>query len=195
MKQLGAALLVLFIAVAILWYLRGQSKAPFLASKAAQPAMPLEVLKSPSPKPSAQSAPSTTVQSPLLSHQIANQNEATPPSDSAPAPAPLDQVTPSISTLREEVKKDPHTTPQSLLRFGLAVGQRMEKALASETAANAFLNELEGCLGSASHEVPQAAQALCIESARDLAKKYPNLNVRAEKLAAQADPSVARLVH
>jgi hypothetical protein len=186
-----SAFLILLIAAAILWYLRGRTEQPTLTAHPKQLATPPEVLANPTPKltsPSAQSA-----SAPKL--PVAKPNESAAASEPAPTPLPLNQVTPSIGALREEIKKDPHTTPQSLLRFGLSVGQRMEKALASETTASAFLNELEECVATTSHDVPQAAQALCIESARDLAQKYPSLSARAEQLAAQADPAVARLVH
>lgn len=104
--------------------------------------------------------------------------------------------TPTIQEFRNEVARDPETTPPSLLRFAAVLGPRMEAALKSEDAAKALEPELEDCaLARNGHGAIASVQATCLSDARKLGRAYPDsLGERAANLTSQADPSVTRLL-
>jgi hypothetical protein len=107
-----------------------------------------------------------------------------------------DQVArpPSVSTLREEVKRDVHVTPPSLLRFAVDMGVRMKAAKANKADAVALLGELKTCAQPAQlDESPVQARAICLIKARELAQAWPDLNGEAEELITHSDPKALQL--
>lgn len=101
---------------------------------------------------------------------------------------------PSVAQLRDEVAQDPHKTPDSLLRFGAQVGARMKEANQSESLARDFLGELGDCARAKTGSVPVQSQALCLDAAQSLAKKWPSLQAPVKELFKSANPDAVRLL-
>ena len=104
---------------------------------------------------------------------------------------------PTTSTLREEVKKDPHSTPPSLLRFAVDIGVRMKAAKTNNAEAQKLLGELKTCVTSDQDgNSPARARALCLVSARELAQQWPSMPEMkddVEKLVKGTDPQIIEL--
>src|SRR5665213_1288724 len=86
---------------------------------------------------------------------------------------PLSALVPDKKTVREEVERDPHSTPPSLLKFSVELNHKQIAALLSEDRATAFLTELKTC--ALEKESLNSVQALCLLNAKRLAKSYPAL--------------------
>lgn len=105
------------------------------------------------------------------------------------AQLPLMALLPLNTELRQEVARNPHQTPPSLLRFGADVGKRLSQAKKSETEASRFLTELSECgtseLGA---QMPVQVQAMCLITASQLGKVWPTLHSRVEEILKSSDP-------
>ena len=104
------------------------------------------------------------------------------------------QTLPKIDQVRDEVKRDPHSPPPSGVKFAMNLVGRMEKAEGSREEAEKLFAELSECATNrdASVGVP-SMKALCIQSARDLTKKYPELQARFDEMKKNADPRAASI--
>lgn len=80
---------------------------------------------------------------------------------------------PLLSTLREEIKQNPHVTPQSLIEYAQNVGKRMEAALSSNYNAVTLFGELQECVEGSEYQGSPSLQAFCISSAERLAQAHP----------------------
>ena len=80
---------------------------------------------------------------------------------------------PLLSTLREEIKLNPHTTPQSLVEYAQQIGKRMENAMTSSYNASLLFEELTECVESQDYQGSPSLQAFCISSAERLAQAHP----------------------
>ncbi len=116
---------------------------------------------------------------------------------STPLPIPIASSTqkvsdkiPSIAHVRDEVAKDPHSTPASLLSFAADLAPKMEAGMKDEKSAQHFIEELKDCaLGNGA----ESARALCLSDAQMLSKKFPSLQPQFENILDHADPRVSRL--
>ncbi len=119
---------------------------------------------------------------------------ATPAEDkSSIKPIPVSQP-PSLKALRDEVAKNPHETPQALLRFGADLGVRMEEAKKNKDAAIQLLSELKGCSQPASaDDSPVQARAICLVTAREIARIWPDLKSTAEEIVSGSDARAREL--
>lgn len=148
------------------------------------------------PPPVNEEISSQAATAPIAETRVAIASPSPSPSSSVIATAAQDQVAvpPTISTLRDEVRKDPHSTPHSLLRFGVDIGVRMEAAKSNPAEAQKLLGELKTCVTSdQGGDSPVQARALCLVSARELAQQWPGMQDDVEKLVKDADPQIIEL--
>lgn len=110
------------------------------------------------------------------------------PAAAGRAPATLHP--PSLTEVRAEVERDPHSTPESIIRFAQGLAPAMETALASEPDARALQPKLARCARDS--EVDSTA-ALCLVNSKRLADKYASLRQDYAKLASDVRPVVASL--
>lgn len=103
---------------------------------------------------------------------------------------PLAQVMPSLDTIRDEVAADPHVTPRSILLFAEALAPRLERAFASESDADRFLDELRECAKTPGDDV---VRGLCVKSALRLTAVYPSLASRGEAIESEVTPEIRAL--
>ena len=102
---------------------------------------------------------------------------------------------PSLDTVQQQVKQNPHETPMALVEFGQSLGKAMELALKNEAYATRLFGELESCAReSGSKPKPVAIQAQCIMSAGRLAGKHGTLLPRYKDLYSQASPAIRKLI-
>lgn len=101
---------------------------------------------------------------------------------------------PALAKLREEVKKDPHETPQALLRFGVDLGVRMQEAKKDKAEAAKLLGELKSCAQPETlDDSPVQARAICLVSARQIEQMWPDLTSMAEEVVSHGDSKALEL--
>jgi len=102
---------------------------------------------------------------------------------------------PPVQNLRDEVAKDPHGTPPSLLRYAAQIADRMEAAFQSPQEADRLYPELEDCVKDPGGTVTQTVKLTCYVNALRLSRRYgKRFEGRAEALA-QASPGTAKMAH
>lgn len=106
----------------------------------------------------------------------------------------LESSIPSISQIRAEAEKDPHTTPPSILAFATSLAPRMQLALESENNARAFLDELRTCIFSPSSSTALTIRAICLSNAKVLSEKFQSLEHEVTSILDKADPNVLKLI-
>ena len=97
---------------------------------------------------------------------------------------------PSISELRAEIARDPHHTPEALIRFSIEMGERMKLALENEQSATELLVSLKACMQEG---VPEQAQSFCLSNAEELARKFPAKFDAYVELRDAASPRIRQL--
>jgi hypothetical protein len=81
---------------------------------------------------------------------------------------------PRSEVLRNEVARNPHGTPRSILVLGAELGVRLRVALRSESDARVFFSHLRECVvGNSTDTPPPSVQALCFVHARQLVRRFP----------------------
>jgi hypothetical protein len=157
---------------------------------ASTPLEPKSAEDNPTPIPSSTPAP---FPSPLTSPSPANL------STSAFASAQSSLQIPTLRDVREQVAKNPHETPPALLQFAKDLSAQAEAAKASPEAASRFFETLEGCAQnrearSSDDLVPVAAQTLCLTTADEFSKLYPEkLGERNSRLQENASPQAKKI--
>lgn len=99
---------------------------------------------------------------------------------------------PDQKDVKEDVKKDPHSTPDSIVKFAKTMGPLMDKAYLSGDDAKVLINELHDC--ALDDSVAQAARALCVSNADKLAKAHPQIKDKAADIRANVSPEVMKLL-
>lgn len=105
------------------------------------------------------------------------------------APAVTD-LAPTTEALREEVRKNPHRTPPSLVKFAGDLADRMSAARTDEAKASQLLGEFEDCLQSES--APSSVRTVCLANAGRLARFHPGLDDRYKALFEAAPSDIQR---
>jgi hypothetical protein len=167
-------------------------KLPRLAGASEVPAVTTET-QTPNPEPQAEQRAATEAKQ--ESQQAAETAVPTSTSASTSAPqqhAPLISVTPTLQNLRDDIAKDPHNAPASMIKFAVELGHRMDDAEKSRAFAGDFLDDLESC--TLSGDNASSIRALCLSHANRLSAKYEDMKPRVENLARRADPEVTRLL-
>ncbi len=122
---------------------------------------------------------------------------ATPsPLSSQPTPnGPLEL--PTLREVRDQISQDPHHTPPALLKFAKDLSAHAEAAKRSPQSAKLFFETLEDCVREGKEQgesVPVAAQTLCLTTAEELSKIYPDeLGTRMQTLQQNASPDAKRI--
>lgn len=99
---------------------------------------------------------------------------------------------PDKQVVREEVEKDPHKTPESLLNFAQKTGPLMEKALKNKTSSYELLGTLRDC--ALDESVAEAARALCVSNMEKIAKVYPEHKTKVKDVRKNLSPDVNKLL-
>ncbi|MCC7443033.1 MAG: hypothetical protein IT285_15475 [Bdellovibrionales bacterium] len=197
MKKLLVILFLVFVIGAALW-LRGQPSGPSPEPEAAQ--APSEAPESagavtPKPEPPAGEAPVPAPDALGMPQTAWSDlpNQDPPPVDDAPRfTGALES--PSVESLREEVARNPHGTPPSLLLYAQRMADRMEAAMQTGDEADRLFAELEDCVRSPTERVTIQVQVVCYTNAGRLSRKYGGrFKERFENLVASA-PTVASMV-
>ncbi len=128
------------------------------------------------------------------------------PNASAPVPHPVPTEKVSISHLaapieppsrdavREEVAKNPHGTPHSMIEFSGRLAARMEQALENEEEAGKLFSELENCVRAAD-ATTLPVRAVCLSNANRLGLRWPeSLGENQRRLEGAANADVRKLV-
>jgi hypothetical protein len=110
-----------------------------------------------------------------------------------PLSKPVASLIPSNEKLRAEVEKNPHVTPQALLRFGLDLGQRLDEAVKSSEASEKFMRELDECVVGNRDGQASSTRALCLLNARHLAEARPEFKNDYLTLEAKASREIVEL--
>lgn len=100
-------------------------------------------------------------------------------------------VFPQLTALREEVKKDPHSTPPVLLKFADQMATAMDEAKKGESEGTALFKKLQTCIAQ---DAPIAARGLCLENAKRLSKMYPSLEGPFSELMKSTPKNVIQLM-
>ena len=127
-----------------------------------------------------------------------NPSKSTQTTQTSTFPAPLAESPvshlPLSATLRAEVAKDPHSTPASLLRFGVDLGEQMQLARQSKTEAVRLMKELKTCaLPEDLLNSPIQVRALCLVSVRKLEPIWTELREEGESIVEAADQEAIAL--
>lgn len=101
---------------------------------------------------------------------------------------------PSRRTLREEVERDPHSTPASLVRFSLELSEGLKSAVRSDSSAEKFFVLLANCVNSGDPEMARATRAICLSQARILADRRAVVQERYASLYFEAEEEVKELL-
>lgn len=136
-------------------------------------------LSNPSPRPATESPATETSAPPKTERARTNERPR------------VAQLIPPVAKLREEVAASPHTTPPSLVRFALDLGQRLQAAEKSESEATLFFGELETCVMDKAQV--HSARAMCLMNAERLTQTFSGLQARAVSLRQRVEPEVSRL--
>lgn len=104
----------------------------------------------------------------------------------------LKKALPDKQVVREEVEKDPHRTPESLLNFAKRSGPLMERALKDKAAANELISTLQDC--ALDETVAEAARALCVSNMEKIAKIHPEHAAKFKDLRKDMSGDVNKLL-
>ncbi len=109
------------------------------------------------------------------------------------AAKPVTALAPTLEKMRDEVTKNPHVPPPSLVAFSVALAPRLDEALKWPGKAEEFYGELRDCVEGPSQRGAKSIQALCLINLRRLGDKIPALRERARATWERADPELRRL--
>lgn len=103
----------------------------------------------------------------------------------------LRESIPSISDVREEVRRHPHRTPNVLISFAEKLGPLFEKAREDKKLATHLLEELQVCVFSDS--LASGARVLCLSYIKKLASIYPEFEEKFNDSYAGAPEEILKL--
>jgi hypothetical protein len=102
------------------------------------------------------------------------------------------QIAPQQDEVRNEVRKNPESTPASLLFFASIMGKRFQIAMLSQANATNFFEDIYSCVDDV-RPIAASARALCLREGERLTHYYPVLRSNFEFLASRATPEVRNL--
>lgn len=104
------------------------------------------------------------------------------------------KIAPTVANYREDVKKNPHATANSLRVFSVQIDAKYEAAKDSPEKARELLHQLKDCVKGVGMEDVPAARGICLTYVRYLAKDVPAVADDANEVWTKADPALKRLV-
>lgn len=128
-------------------------------------------------------SPGTAASAPELSQ------DAREKTTSGAALFPVAKLIPRAEDVRAEVAKNPHGTPEALVRLSVSLGDRLD-ALKSESDASGFLDELDECVTKSSVPTTSDAKTLCLLNAKRVGEKFPALESKFANLEKRAPEKV-----
>lgn len=130
----------------------------------------------------------------LSTEDVTAQKPAAQPGTPEATGRTVRELAPSREDLRQEVAKNPHDTPVSLLSFSAGLYERTAAALQDPAAAETLFEELQDCVTGTDQKGKTSVQAICMLNARRLHEKHESLSRRYENLERQADPKILDLM-
>ena len=108
---------------------------------------------------------------------------------------PLEEITqPNVETYREEVKRNPHHTPPSIIRFAALLAPHITRGMKDVNEAEKVFNYLQDC-ALEKNTVPVSSRAFCVSTAEGFAKRFPqSYESRYQTLKNRVDQDVAELL-
>ncbi len=106
---------------------------------------------------------------------------------------PIEKQIPKLQNVRDEVAKNPHRTPHSLMQFSADLSDKMVLALQSKEASQYMMKQLDACASGDAVATASSASAVCIKSAYELSAKYPELVGDSDKIRDHADPKALKI--
>lgn len=103
---------------------------------------------------------------------ISDQTREPPPQPVTQSASETQLHPPTLEKINDEVSKDPHTRPHSLLEFASDLAPKMRKAYESEELASTFFRELRECALNSTN--PETIRQICLSNAKLLFEKYPS---------------------
>jgi hypothetical protein len=94
-------------------------------------------------------------------------------------------------TARQDVEKNPHATPPSVLRSALSIGYLYD-AISSEEEAGKFLEKMADC-SARDADVPTSLKASCLTYARRTGARFPQYKDKAETLLEASTPQAVEI--
>jgi hypothetical protein len=186
-KKLTLPSLVLIAILAV--YLRNSSdSSPSLATETASPH------EQASPSPLSIASPlSLTPNTSSIVVTVTPASSPSPAATTATVPMALPKL-PTVAKLRKAVRRNPHETPEALLRFGAELGARMNQAKTNEKDAAVLLDELKGCANPEKlDQSPLQTRAICLITAHELGQIWPNLKEKADDIVTHSDQTARDL--
>ncbi len=95
--------------------------------------------------------------------------------------------------VKTEVAENPHRTPKSLINFAEKMGPLVEKSLQNSDDATLLVDEFFNC--ALTESVAQTARALCLSNGEKLARIYPQLKEKIDKMRSNSPAEVIDLVN
>jgi hypothetical protein len=100
---------------------------------------------------------------------------------------------PVKADVRAEVARDPHRTPESLIKFATNMGPLMQKAYKNNDDAGLMVKELRDC--ATDESIAKSARALCVSNVEKIAKTHPEMKKNADELRASVSPEVLEVLN
>jgi hypothetical protein len=98
---------------------------------------------------------------------------------------------PSVNIARQEVAKNPHVTPKTLIQNAYTMSQLFDE-VQDEKSAKLFLDKMREC-SIDSADTPVAVKSSCIRYLDRLEKKFPHLKTDIEHVREQASQEAREL--
>lgn len=102
---------------------------------------------------------------------------------------PVAKLIPRAEDVRAEVAKNPHGTPEALVRLSVSLGDRLD-ALKTESEASGFLDELDECVMKPAVATTSDVKTLCLLNAKRVGEKFPVLESKFAGLEKRAPEKV-----
>lgn len=190
-KKSGAFALAILVVIVVLGSLlsrsfRGEDKSDTVVSAGTDAAM-IEGAKKTSTEQIA--AGSNTKEAAVANAISGTSNEPKKERSPRPAPQPVAKLIPPLEKERSEVAKDPHGTPQSITKFSLELGERLD-AVNNDDEAASLMDELDQCVTKTERKASTSVKTLCLLNAKKLAKKFPSMDAKFANLEERADSDI-----
>lgn len=103
---------------------------------------------------------------------------------------------PTVSEMREDIKKNPHHISDRVTKFSLELSPNMSRAFEDIDFAHGMFESLENCADDPAGSTPSVIRGICQMNLRRLSEKFPaQFKKRYHRFSMNQDDSVTRLMH